>query len=109
MDLRGHNAHHGLEPYDGIEYADVDLWDSHVIDVDYGSVPGMARAFVKVVRDLALPRGNTSDSDKSVGYRDLAKEVRRRNATMAFELFSDVEAYNWIVALWEERQTWCKR
>ena len=96
-------------PYDGIEYADVDLWDSHIIDVDYGSVPAVARAFVKVVRDLDLPRGGPRELDKPAGYRDLAKEIRRRNATVAFELFSDVEAYDWVVAVWDERQTWSRR
>ncbi len=24
------------DPYDGIDYPDVDLWDSHVIDVNFG-------------------------------------------------------------------------
>lgn len=93
-------------PYDGIEYQDVDLWDSHVIDVDYGSVPTMARSFVNVVRDLKLPRGSPNDPDKPAGYRDLAKEIRRRQATTAFELFDDAEAGRWIRDLWNERASW---
>ena len=93
------------KPYDGIEVADVDLWDSHVIDVDYGSSPSLARAFVKVVRDLKLPRDG-SRSDTTVGYRDLAREIRRRNASVAFELFADSQAYEWVAAVWKERDLW---
>lgn len=94
--------------YDGIDYADVDLWDSHIIDVDYGAVPGMARAFVKVVRDLSLPRGGPASPD-GPGYRDLAKEIRRRHAVVAFELFDDKEACRYVTDLWNEREAWCKR
>ena len=97
------------KPYDGIEYADVDFWDSHIIDVDYGSVPSMARAFVKVVRDQKLPRGNPKTSDASIGYRELAKEIRRRNATVAFEVFDEAEAYEYILGIWSERESWCGR
>ena len=96
-------------PYDGIEYADVDLWDSHVIDVDYGSAPAMARAFVKVVRDLALARGSPNAPDQPTGYRDLAKEIRRRHATVAFELFDDATAYRFVKEVWNERESWCRR
>ncbi len=94
-------------PYDGIEYADVDLWDSHIIDVDYGSVPAMARAFVRLVRDEELPRGEPNRPGARAGFRDLAKEIRRRNATIAFELFDDDGAYRWLERLWEERKSWC--
>ena len=96
-----------VNPYDGCDYADVDLWDSHVIDVDYGSAPSMARAFVKVVRDLNLPR-DAHGADVSVGYRQLAKEIRRRHASIALELFTDVQAYEWVKAVWNERDLWCR-
>ena len=95
--------------YDGINYADVDLWDSHVIDVDYGSVAAMARAFVKVVRDLSLPRGSPNSPETPPGYRDLAKEIRRRQATVAFELLDDSDAREYVKAVWNERKSWCKR
>ena len=95
--------------YDGIEYADVDLWDSHVIDVDYGNVAAMARAFVKVIRDLSLSRGSPNSPDVPPGYRDLAKEIRRRHATVAFELFDDAEACEYVRDVWNERESWCKR
>ena len=95
--------------YDGIDYADVDLWDSHVIDIDYGSVPAMARAFVKLVRDLALSRGSPNSPEAPPGYRDLAKELRRRQATVAFELFDDAEAIQYVGEVWNERESWCKR
>ncbi|MYK62323.1 MAG: hypothetical protein F4034_10235 [Chloroflexi bacterium] len=97
------------DPYDGIEYADVDLWDSHVIDVDFGSSAVMARAFVKVIRDLKLPRGAANDPTVPAGFRDLAKEMRRRHAAIVFELFDDGEAYGWVKRLWEERESWCRK
>ena len=92
-------------PYDGIEYPDVDLWDSHVIDVDYGSAPAVARAFVRVVRDLDIPRDGKA-SRLAVGYRDLAKEIRRRHASQALELLSNGEAYEWVTGIWKERDLW---
>ena len=95
------------DPYDGIGYADVDLWDSHVIDIDYGSVAAVARAFVKFVRDEALPRGESKDPAARAGFRDLAKEVRRRHATVALELLSEQDARNWLGELWRDRETWC--
>lgn len=94
------------DPYDGIEYADVDLWDSHVIDIDYGSSPVMARAFVKAVRGMKLPRGEPNDPDGPAGFRDLAKEIRRRHATVAIELFDDAEAREWVEEVWDERRLW---
>lgn len=96
-------------PYDGIEVSDVDLWDSHVIDVDYGSVPAVARAFVRFVRDADLPRGEPSKGDAPAGFRDLAKELRRRHATMALEMLDDREAREWVENVWEERQAWCRK
>ena len=96
-------------PYDGIEYADVDLWDSHIIDVDFGSSAVMARAFVKVVRDLQLARGVTNDAAVPAGFRDLAKEIRRRHTTIVFELFDDDQAYRWVQRLWEDRESWCRK
>lgn len=95
-------------PYDGIEYADVDLWDSHVIDVDYASVSAMARAFVIVVRDLQIPRESATEGANPSGYRDLAKEIRRRQPTVAFELFDDEQAQHWIRELWYESSSWRK-
>ena len=95
------------DPYDGIDHADADLWDSHIIDVDYGSVGGMARAFVKLVRDGELPRGYATDPAAPAGFRDLAKEVRRRHATVALELLSEAAAYDWLEAVWRDREAWC--
>ena len=95
------------DPYDGIDYVDADLWDSHIIDIDYGSVGAMARAFVKLVRDRELPRGDTAEPGAAAGFRDLAKEVRRRNAAVALELFSETEAHDWLQRLWEDREEWC--
>ncbi len=95
------------DPYDGIDYADVDLWDSHVIDVSFGSSALMARAFVKVVRDMKLPRGEARDPAVPAGFRDLAKEIRRRQATIVFELFDDRTALRWVEELWNDRGSWC--
>lgn len=95
-------------PYDGLDYMDVDLWDSHIIDPDYGSVPEMARAFVLVVRDREIPRDARGSADGTAGYRQLAREIRRRYPTTAFELFDDEVAYHWVDALWADRETWCR-
>ena len=95
------------DPYDGIDYPDVDLWDSHVIDVNFGSSAAMARAFVKVVRDMRLPRGEARDPAAPAGFRDLAKEMRRRQATIVFEMFDDETARLWVEELWNDRESWC--
>lgn len=95
------------DPYDGIDYPDVDLWDSHVIDVNFGSSAAMARAFVKVVRDMRLTRGDAGDPEAPAGFRDLAKEIRRRQATIVFEMFDDGTARRWVEELWKERKSWC--
>ena len=95
------------DPYDGIDYPDVDLWDSHVIDVNFGSSAVMARAFVKVVRDLKLPRGEAKDPAVPAGFRDLAKEIRRRQATVVLEMFDEQNARRWVEELWKERESWC--
>ena len=95
------------DPYDGIDYPDVDLWDSHVIDVNFGSSAVMARAFVKVVRDMGMPRGDAKDPAAPAGFRDLAKEIRRRQATIVFEMFDEPTARRWVEELWEERRSWC--
>lgn len=97
------------DPYDGIEYADVDLWDSHIIDVNFGSSAVMARAFVKVVRDNGLPRGEVSNPAAPVGFRDLAKEIRRRQATIVFEMFDDQTARQWVEELWKDRNSWSRQ
>jgi len=94
------------DPYDGIDYPDVDLWDSHVIDVNFGSSAVMARAFVKVVRDGGLRRGEPSDPNGQAGFRDLAKEIRRRQATVVFEMFDDQAARRWVEDLWRDRKSW---
>jgi len=95
------------EPYDGFQVADVDLWDSHIIDVDFASVPNAARAFVKVIRDLKIERGDMSKPNEPAGFRDLAKEIRRRYATTAFEMLDERELYQWVKDVWEEREAWC--
>lgn len=100
-----YRPHGEADPYDGLDYHDVDLWDSHVIDIDWGGVPAMARSFVQVVRDMALPRG---DKPGECGFRHLAREIRRRYPTTAFEVFTDHDAYTWVAALWRDRETWCR-
>ena len=93
-------------PYDGIEVEDVDLWDSHIVDVDFASVPQMARAFVRFIRDENIPRGQPNQPEKPLGFRDLAKEIRRRYASIAFELLDDDEASRIVENIWEERAVW---
>ena len=67
----------------------------------------MARAFVKFVRDMGIPRGEPRDPAAAAGFRDLAKEIRRRQATIVFEMFDEPTARRWGEELWKERRSWC--
>lgn len=84
----------------------VDFWWSHIIRIDFGSVPAFASAFTKFVNDNELPMGNTNDSSIEPGYRNLAPELTRRNATHAYELMSEDEAYQFIQSVWREKGEW---
>jgi hypothetical protein len=89
------------DPYELSRVGDVDIWQSHVIRVDFGSVPAVARAFVELVH----PKG-ASQALSREDYRDLAVEVTRRNASAAFELFDASAAAKFVSQIWKERDGW---
>ena len=89
------------DPYGLCRRGDVDLWQSHVVRVDFGSVPVMARAFVRTVYpEPGIQRLSRQE------YRALAIELTRRNSSMLFELFDDEQALEFIDAVWRERASW---
>ncbi len=84
------------DPYELSRRGDVDVWQSHVVRIDFGSVPQLARAFIRFV----FPNEGTQYLSREQ-YRQLAKEVTRRNASMAFELLDDSESLELIRDIWE--------
>jgi len=80
---------------------DVDLWQSHIVRIDFGSVPQIARAFVKFV----FPSEDEQQLSRDE-YRRLAPELSRRNASMAYELMDEDACLAFIEEVWEERATW---
>ena len=88
-------------PYELCGRGDVDIWQSHVVRVDFGSVPAMARAFVRTVHPEPEVQNLSRDE-----YRALAIELTRRNSSMLFELFDDDEALEFIDSVWRERDSW---
>ena len=89
------------DPYELSRRGDVDIWQSHIVRIDFGSVPQLARAFIRFVfpeeEEQLLRREQ---------YRQLAREVTRRNASMAFELLDDSESLELIGDIWEQRGAW---
>ena len=93
---------HTLEdPYELSRRGDVDVWQSHVVRIDFGSVPQLARAFIRFV----FP-DEENQFLRREQYRQLAREVTRRNASMAFELLDDSESLELIRDIWEQRHAW---
>ncbi len=89
------------DPYELSRRGDVDVWQSHVVRIDFGSVPQLARAFVRFVFPDEENQFLRRDQ-----YRQLAREVTRRNASMAFELLDDAESLELIREIWERRHAW---
>lgn len=85
---------------------DIDFWESHVLKIDFGRVPQLTRAFVQFVINNELPRGKNNDPAVDPGFRNLAPELTRRNATLAFEVLSEDECYELIETVWAERDSW---
>ena len=85
------------DPYELSRRGDVDIWQSHVVRIDFGSVPQLARAFIRFV----FP-DEESQFLRREQYRQLAREVTRRNASMAFELLDDSESLELIRDIWEQ-------
>lgn len=89
------------DPYELSRRGDVDVWQSHIVRIDFGSVPQLARAFIR----FAFPdEGNQFLRREQ--YRQLARELTRRNASMAFELLDDSESLELIGDMWEQRHAW---
>ena len=89
------------DPYVLSRRGDVDVWRSHIVRIDFGSVPQMARAFISFV----FPDDEVQFLNREQ-YRQLAKEITRRNASMAFELLDDSECLDLIRDIWERRHDW---
>ncbi len=89
------------DPYELSRRGDVDIWQSHIVRIDFGSVPQLARAFIRFV----FPEEGEQLLRREQ-YRELAKEVTRRNASMAFELLDDSESLQLISDIWEQRGAW---
>ena len=89
------------DPYELTRRGDVDVWQSHIIRVDFGSVPPLSRAFIRFVfpseGEQALSRTE---------YRALAPELSHRNASMSFELLDDDAALAFVQKVWDERRDW---
>ena len=89
------------DPYELSRRGDVDIWQSHIVRIDFGSVPQLARAFIRFV----FPEEEEQFLRREQ-YRQLAREVTRRNASMAFELLDDSESLELIGDIWEQRGAW---
>ncbi len=89
------------DPYELTYRGDVDFWQSHIVRIDFGSVPQLARALVRFV----YPSESESNLSREE-YRDLAKEITRRNPAMSFELLDDEAALELVEAIWRERDVW---
>ena len=89
------------DPYWLVGRGQSDLWTSHLIRVDFGSMPPMARAFIRFVHP------DTDSQNLSVAeYRELVKELTRRNAVTLLELFDDESAFDFVTQVWKDRKQW---
>ena len=87
--------------------SDLDFWRSHVVRVDQGCCHALMQAFVSFVSNEDLPRGDANNPDAPAGFRDLAKELRRRFPTVAFELMDRKAANTFVESVWQDRKLWC--
>ncbi|MEX2535032.1 MAG: DUF6339 family protein [Trueperaceae bacterium] len=78
----------GAEPYSVALRGDQDLWRSHILRVEYAQVRTMARALIA----FQYPYLGSEPTVSIPVIRAMAKELRRRHASIAFELLSDDEA-----------------
>lgn len=89
------------DPYELTRRGNVDVWDSHIIDVDFGSVHQFARAFIRWV--FPTEEDQTLELDD---YRILAREITRRNASMTLEILDQDDCTVFIEEVWGERDAW---
>lgn len=75
------------DPYALAKIGSQDLWRSHIFRTEYGMIPHIARAFIRYTEEeIGSGQGGTDV------VRAMAKELRRRQASSAFELLSDEDA-----------------
>ena len=90
--------------YRMLDQEDVDFWDSHVMGPDYGYSREISAAFYELVKLEKIQRGEPRGDN--IGFRQLSKELTRRNATTCYELMSFEEAQIFVKSVWEERLKW---
>lgn len=106
--MRADSVFNSEDGYDLVSrITDLDFWRSHVVRVDQGCCHSLMQAFVEFVADENLPRGDVNNPSSSAGFRDLAKELRRRFPTIAFELMERDVAKSYIRSIWDDRLVWC--
>ncbi len=89
------------DPYCLARRGQSDLWTSHLIRVDFGSMRPMARAFIRFLH----PDDDHQTLEVSE-YRELIKELTRRNASTLLELLDEESAYDFVTRVWAERNEW---
>ncbi len=77
------------DPFELAQRGDQDLWRSHILRTEYGQVPSLAKALLLFQYPDAHPE---NAKVTTAVIREIAKELRRRQATTAFELLSFEEA-----------------
>lgn len=82
------------DPYALVVRGDQDLWRSHILRGDYGMIPVVAKAFLQYLYTDDDPERSL---ESTAVVREMAKELRRRHATQAFELLDDAAAMALIV------------
>jgi hypothetical protein len=83
---------------------DVDFWDSHIMGPDYGFSREISAAFYELVTTENIPRGEPRGAN--IGFRQLSKELTRRNATTCYELMTFDEAKNFVKTVWNAKSSW---
>ncbi len=89
------------DSYELTRRGDVDVWQSHIIRVDFGSVPVLSRAFIRFIFPTEDEQALSREK-----YRKLAVELARRNAAISFELLDDHATLEFVRDVWEERRDW---
>lgn len=77
-------------PYELARLGGGDFWRSHLIRIRYGSCRTLARTFV--IRSYPHPAEPRKSSMTGKQVRELAKRLRRLQATVAFELLDESSA-----------------
>jgi len=87
------------DPYALAERGSQDLWRSHLLRTEYGQVPRVARALLTFVHPDESPDEPRANTDV---VRAMAKALRRRHATSAFELLDDDGARALVREVYDE-------